>query len=249
MRKESANWEGFSLGAIWDGIPSASQTRPGRIGRLFNYLIGADPAPKITPAARSKRTKGSATPTSPHNQDVWQTVTDFKEDWSPSQIDFTSWYGRLKHPADYDDDFYTTNYKTLYNRLCDFSEQWFGQGIYLEDWRDTEENISTWEVPMTEQFEQYARAVAHEDKGYVNWKDILNDPRHRKWLCVSIFSQIIEKRIFNQLLFGAPDAYQKELDRHDSHWLIQEGKPYFSIYLTRLRTRHIPSMNMIQRSC
>ncbi|KAI0444892.1 hypothetical protein F4803DRAFT_560553 [Xylaria telfairii] len=223
VRKETANWTGFSLGTIWAGIPAASQTRPGRIWRLFNYLVGADPAPKITAAPRSKRSRKSAPPPSPKDQDVWQSVTDFTEDWSPSQIDFTSWYGRLKHPADYDDDFYTSNYKALYNRLCDFAEQWFGGGIYLEDWRDRDEEISTWEVPMSEQFIQYARTVAHEDKGYVNWRDIINDPRHRKWLCVSIFSQIIEKKIFQQLLFGASEPYQKELDRHDSYWVLQEG--------------------------
>ncbi|KAI1752668.1 hypothetical protein F4782DRAFT_111077 [Xylaria castorea] len=223
VRKESANWAGFSLGAVWDGIPAASQTRPGKVARLFNYLTRADPAPTITPPPRSKAAKGSTSPTSPKNFDDWQDATKFKDDWSPSQIDFTAWYGRFKHPADYDDDFYITNYKTLYNRLCDFSEIWFGQGIYLEDWRDTGIDISTWEVPMTEQFIQYARAVAHEDKGYVDWKDILNDPKHRKWLCVSVISQIMERKIFNQMLFGATESYQKELDRHDSHWLVAEG--------------------------
>ncbi|KAI0186158.1 hypothetical protein EV127DRAFT_484519 [Xylaria flabelliformis] len=220
LRKESPNWKGFSLGAIWDGIPAASQKRPGKIARLFSYLTGADPAPTIT-APRSRAAKESTSSTSRIID--WQDVTQFKDDWSPAQIDFRTWYGRLKHPADYDDNFYTTNYKTLYNRLCDFAEIWFGQGIYLEDLRDTEAEISTWEVPMTEQFVQYARAVAHEDKGYVEWKDILNDPKHRKWLVVSVFSQIIERRIFNQLLFGATESYQKELDRHDSHWLVAEG--------------------------
>ncbi|KAI1740458.1 hypothetical protein F4680DRAFT_465833 [Xylaria scruposa] len=221
VRKETTNWTGLSLGAIWDGIPAASQTRPGKIARFFNYLTGADPAPTITQPPRSRSAKESTS--SPSKVFDWQDATQFKDDWSPSQIDFKAWYGRLKHPADYDDNFYTTNYKTLYNRLCDFAEIWFGQGIYLEDLRDTKAEISTWEVPMTDQFIQYARAVAHEDKGYVEWNDILNDPKHRKWLCVSIFSQIIERKIFNQLLFGATDSYQKELDRHDSHWLVAEG--------------------------
>ncbi|KAI0468502.1 hypothetical protein F4859DRAFT_506072 [Xylaria cf. heliscus] len=222
VRKESANWAGFSLRALWAGIPAASQTRPLGIVRLFNSLVGADPPPTITPPPpRSKTT--TSTPSSPKNFDDWQATTGFKEDWSPSQIDFAQWYGRLKHPADYDDQFYTTNYKALYNKMCDFAESWFGQGIYLEDWRDSEMDISAWEVPMTDQFVQYVRAVVHEDKGYINWKDIINDPKHRKWLCVSVLSQIMERRIFNQLLFGAPMDYQKELDRHDSHWLASEG--------------------------
>ncbi|KAI0547157.1 hypothetical protein F4679DRAFT_575050 [Xylaria curta] len=221
VRKESTNWVGLSLGAIWDGIPAASQTRPGKIVQYFNRLTGADPAPTITPPPRSRAAKESTSSTSKIVD--WQDVTQFKDDWSPSQIDFRAWYGRLKHPADYNDDFYTINYKTLYNRLCDFAEIWFGQGIYLEDLRDTKAEISTWEVPMTEQFVQYARVVAHEDKGYVEWNDILNDPKHRKWLCVSVFSQIIERKIFNQLLFGASKTDQEELERHDLHWLAAEG--------------------------
>ncbi|KAI0204631.1 hypothetical protein F4808DRAFT_475115 [Astrocystis sublimbata] len=219
-RKENVKSTGFSLADIWDGIPAASQTRPGKISKFVNFLLGRDPAPTLKTPPRSKPAKESHSST---NYDDWRNVTQFNEDWSPSQIDFTSWYGRLKHPADYDDAFYTKNYQALYDRMCDFAETWFGQGVYLEDWRDHEPAISTWQVPMTDQFLQYARVVAHEDKGYVNWKDILNDPRHRKWLCVSILSQVIERKIFNQLLFGATAFYREELDRHDSTWVSDEG--------------------------
>ncbi|KAI0388486.1 hypothetical protein F5Y17DRAFT_452602 [Xylariaceae sp. FL0594] len=76
---------------------------------------------------------------------------------------------------------------------------------------------------MTDQFIQYARLVAHEDHGYVEWRDILDDPVHRKWLCVGIFAQIIERKVFNSLLFGADPEIQAELDRHDSLWLLSEG--------------------------
>ncbi|KAI0095836.1 hypothetical protein GGR51DRAFT_544581 [Nemania sp. FL0031] len=152
----------------------------------------------------------------------WQSEVKLAEDWSPAQIDFSEWHGRTKHPADYDDHFFRTTYDALYDAVVGFCDSWFGR-IHLDDWRDRDEDVSPWEVPMTDQFIQYARMVAHEDRGYVSWKDILNDPEHRKWLCVGIFAQIIERRIFNQLLFGAGEPYQAELDRHDSRWLLSEG--------------------------
>ncbi|KAI1424526.1 hypothetical protein F5Y12DRAFT_715287 [Xylaria sp. FL1777] len=222
-RRERTSWVGFSLNTMWDGIPAAAQTRPGKIGRFFNWLAGKDPAPTLTPPPRSGKKRTTHGKTTRKSVDSWQQGTELREDWSPSQIDFTEWYGRLKHPVDYDDEFYRTNYQALYHKVCDFAEVWFGAGVYLEDLRDSIEDISAWEAPMTEQFIQYARIVAHEDHGYVNWKDIMNDPRHRKWLCVGILSQIIERKIFGELLFGAGEMFQHELERHDTRWILQEG--------------------------
>ncbi|KAI1119270.1 hypothetical protein F5Y14DRAFT_397209 [Nemania sp. NC0429] len=228
-QKERTGWRPWSLGAIWDGIPAASQTRPGRLAQYYNWFTGRDPAPTLTVTPLRMRAavddQANAGPTTPRAFDFWQQAVSM-DDRSPSQIDFSQWYGREKHPVDYDDDFYTANYRALYERLCDFCETWFGGDVYLQDYRDydgDDDSFSPWEVPMTEQFLQYARMVAHEDAGYVDWKDILNDPAHRKWLCVGIFSQIIERKIFNQLLFGAGPTIQAELDRQDESWVLSEG--------------------------
>lgn len=227
LRKNKNNWEGFSLGAIWNGIPVASQTRPGRIQQFFNWVIGSDPPPTITPAPL--RSTSANRMAKPKFVESWQNEVNITDDWSPAQIDFAQWHGRQKHPADYDDEFFRTTYRTLYDSVVGFCGRWFGRG-HLEDVKDRDVEVSSWEVPMTEQFIQYARMVAHEDRGYVNWKDVLNDPQHRKWLCVGVFAQIIERKVFNQLLFGAGKAYQNELDRHDSRWLLQEGKPALFYY-------------------
>ncbi|KAI1815246.1 hypothetical protein GGS20DRAFT_544613 [Poronia punctata] len=153
----------------------------------------------------------------------WTSKVPLNNDWSPTQIDFSAWHGRYKHPQDYDDTFYHNTYLAVYNAICQCVDKWFGSNIYLDDWRDSDADISIWQVPMTDQFVQYARCVAHEDVGYVNWHDILNDPAHRKWLVAGIFGQIIERNIFNSLLFGASESYKKELERHDSQWVLQEG--------------------------
>ncbi|KAI0425364.1 hypothetical protein F5Y09DRAFT_352318 [Xylaria sp. FL1042] len=228
-RRERTNWDGFTLSAMWDGIPDTAQKRPGNIRRFLNWIACKDPAPTLTPPSdvesdkRTRRPRASKDSKTRESADYWEQETGMIDDWSPAQIDFTEWYGRFKHPVDYDDDFYRDNYQALYHRVCDLAETWFGAGVYLEDLQDGEEKVSTWEVPMTEQFIQYARIVAHEDRGHVDWKDIMNDPRHRKWLCVGIISQIIERKIFNELLFGAGDEFRKELERHDEQWILQEG--------------------------
>lgn len=223
-RQGKGTWTPFSLNAIWDGI--TTQEKPGPVTQFINWVAGVDSRPAFKRLPKDAK----ATTTSTDNEkyrtkiDSWQHEIGIKSDWSPARIDFTEWYGRLKHPADYDDEFYRTNYRTLYDKICEVSGVWFGAGIRLEDLRDSQDEISAWEAPMTEQFQQYARLVAHEDSGYVEWKDILNDPRHRKWLCVGIIAQIIEKKIFSSLLFGASGVFEMELDRHDNHWVLQEGE-------------------------
>ncbi|KAI0532765.1 hypothetical protein GGR58DRAFT_151418 [Xylaria digitata] len=239
-RKET--WIPYDLNYIWDRIPNTTQKRPGVVERFFNRLVGRDPPPTLNALVertddddyddgkkeKKKKTtskyKTTAKPKTDTVIDNWKDAIKNKSDLSPTRIDFTEWYGRYKHPMDYSDEFYRTNYETLYNRICDFADTWFGAGVWLEDFRDEEHGeFSAWEVPQTEQFTQYARSVAHEDRGYVEWNDILSDPKHRKWLCVGIFAQIIERKIFNQLLFGASKEYQDELERHDAHWVLQEG--------------------------
>ncbi|KAI0409404.1 hypothetical protein F4802DRAFT_546474 [Xylaria palmicola] len=222
LRKRRAQWADFNLGTIWKGIPASTQTRPGVVGRFLNRITRADPPPAITLLPPTEETR-RAEPRAQRSVDSWQEEIRITDDWSPAQINFEQWYGRLKHPTDYNDDFYSKNYDALYQRICDWAETWFGGNVHLEDMGDTPAEASGWEVPMTDQFVQYARMVAREDRGYVEWKDIINDPRHRKWLCVGIFAQIIERRIFNQLLFGVTESYKAELDRHDSRWLDEEG--------------------------
>ncbi|KAI0966470.1 hypothetical protein F4678DRAFT_296201 [Xylaria arbuscula] len=243
---DKSPWIGFNLRVMWDSIPATTQTRPGSIQRFLNWAVGIDPSPTLTPPPAVKKESDTSNKNQSKNNtyqttsrrdqktftgfltvrskvDSWQYETGLKDDGSPTQIDFTEWYGRLKHPQDYNDKFYHDNYEVLYHKVCDLADKWFGAGIHLDDLRDSKDGISAWEAPMTEQFIQYARLVAHEDSGYVEWKDILDDPQHRKWLCVSIFAQIIEKKVFNELLFGASHIIQQELDRHDHFWLLQEG--------------------------
>ncbi|KAI0004716.1 hypothetical protein F4779DRAFT_70091 [Xylariaceae sp. FL0662B] len=144
---------------------------------------------------------------------------DLRRDARPSRIDFAEWMGIEQHFGDYDDDFYKTHYDNLYNKTVDFATRWFDCGVDLEPVFGDR----VWDLPLTEQFKQYARLVAHEDKLRGGWPAILNHPRPRRWLVVGILAQIMEKKIFNELLFGATDAFKEDLDRLDTRFIEREG--------------------------
>ncbi|KAK5630632.1 hypothetical protein RRF57_006347 [Xylaria bambusicola] len=215
-RNSKSGWVPFGLSTIWSGIPETVQTRPGAIEGLLNWFTGNDPRPHSHRHQAIRRERQNL----PTRLSLGRELNHGSK---RLQARRTGAHRELTSPNDYDDDFYRTNYRTLYNKICEVADVWFGAGVRLEDLRDTKEEISAWQAPMTEQFIEYARLVAHEDSGYVEWNEILNDPRHRKWLCVGILAQIIEKKIFTSLLFGASGVFSAELDRHDDRWVLQEG--------------------------
>ncbi|KAI1326922.1 hypothetical protein F5Y16DRAFT_216337 [Xylariaceae sp. FL0255] len=238
-RKERA-WRDWNLESIWANVPSSVQSRPNLLWRMLPWV---DSPPTLMPVPVQPRRRrghhaqnqtttadqtqgqadGTATTTTTPPITKWQDAVKSSTDFSPSQVDFSLWFGRHKHPLDYDNVFMADLYSTLYSSLYDFVERWFGQDVHLLDWRDSREMCSAWELPMTEQFIHYARDSAHEDKGYVEWSELLSDPIHRRWLCMSILSKIFEKKIWNRLLFGATKATQDELERFDFRWIDEEG--------------------------
>ncbi|KAI1496379.1 hypothetical protein F5X99DRAFT_400612 [Biscogniauxia marginata] len=168
------------------------------------------------PPNMAQNKNASAQSASPFN-----VLKEVQGDSRPSQIDFAAWFGRMQHPRDYDDQFYAENFKILYDRTTEFSQKWFGAGVHFGQYVGP--NGSGWSAPLTEQFLQYSRLVAHEDRPRKTWSNIINEPDQRKWLAVGILSQVLEKKIFNELLFGANKFFQDELERHDMLWIRREG--------------------------
>ncbi|KAI5865689.1 hypothetical protein GGS23DRAFT_350723 [Durotheca rogersii] len=146
-------------------------------------------------------------------------LDDFALDNRPAHIDFAALLQQESHPADYDDDFFKKHYGNLYTRTVKFVKKWFDSKVDLT--RIAGDDI--WASPLTDQFIQYARLVAHEDQTRGGWPIILNHPTQRRWLIVGILAQVMEKKIFNELLFGADQATREELERLDDRWLQKEG--------------------------
>ncbi|KAI1334632.1 hypothetical protein F5Y15DRAFT_429316 [Xylariaceae sp. FL0016] len=144
--------------------------------------------------------------------------------WCPTRIDFDAWHGQTRHASDYDNEYYDRAWESLFARTRALAEKWFGahdltQELGLRGARD-----SLWgRSPLTVQFVQYARLVAREDRPYTLWKDVLHDPRHRTWLVVGILAQIMEKKIFTDLLFGADEGMEHRLAEEDQKAVGTEG--------------------------
>ncbi|KAH9903844.1 hypothetical protein F4778DRAFT_790927 [Xylariomycetidae sp. FL2044] len=152
-------------------------------------------------------------------------VPDAINDARPSRIDFREWFGTPGHPSvteGYCDGTLRKMYVTLYQKTTEFSERWFG-GVDLNSEASIRPEDSPWQVRQFDQFIEYTRLVAHADKGHAEWRDILGHPRQRRWLMAGMLAQVMEKKIFNQLLFGADDGLKKILDKLDMDTLASEG--------------------------
>ncbi|KAI1772130.1 hypothetical protein F4818DRAFT_454309 [Hypoxylon cercidicola] len=145
---------------------------------------------------------------------------ELNQDIRPSQIDFEQLLGYTSHPADYDDEFFETHFKNLYVKTVEFVTKWFDCNV---DFTQIPDSQYVWESNLTPQFKEYASLVATEDRTRGGWPIILNNPSQRKWLIVGILAQIMDKKIFTELLFGADEFIKSELERDDSVWIEQEG--------------------------
>ncbi|KAI1642663.1 uncharacterized protein F4817DRAFT_352341 [Daldinia loculata] len=150
----------------------------------------------------------------------YKIAEELRHDSRPAHIDFEQLLGRIAHPGDYDDDFYKTHYANLYTKTVEFATKWFDGNVNLDNFSHP---AQIWTANMTEQFAEYTRLVAHEDRGNGGWPIILNDATQRKWLIVGILGQVMEKKIFNELLFGADEDTEEELERLDFKWMEKEG--------------------------
>ncbi|KAI4597132.1 hypothetical protein KJ359_004643 [Pestalotiopsis sp. 9143b] len=152
------------------------------------------------------------------------TLVPDSPDYGLRTVDF----GRqVPPPEGYDDLWYAENNKRVYEMTYGWAGKYFGQ----KDFPRTYDG-KTWLAGLGEQFLQYANLVAHEDSFFGpldgpfrhdGWEHILRDKENRKWLIVAIVAQIIEKKIFVELLFGATPEQRKELDEQDSKNLDHDG--------------------------
>ncbi|OTA68323.1 hypothetical protein K449DRAFT_461186 [Hypoxylon sp. EC38] len=155
----------------------------------------------------------------------YRMTDELKKNIRPARIDFEDLFERNHHPKDYDDDFYKTHLDNLYHLTVEFATKWFDGNISLAyiQGRTEEASGQIWASNLTPQFTQYARLVAHEDLDHQGWPTTLNNPVHRRWFIVGILAQIMETRIFNELLFGANKEIEEELQRQDLKFLDKEG--------------------------
>ncbi|KAI2467097.1 hypothetical protein F4781DRAFT_423579 [Annulohypoxylon bovei var. microspora] len=154
----------------------------------------------------------------------YRLIEELRDDVRPAHIDVEEILQRKVHPGDYGDDFYKHHCESLYKDTAAFVNKWFDVDVNLTYLTESDQGPNQiWSMLLSEQFTEYSRLVVREDQRLGGWPIILNDNVQRKWLIVGIMSQIMEKKIFNELLFGADHPIQAELERLDSRWVEKEG--------------------------
>ncbi|OTB02662.1 hypothetical protein M426DRAFT_13264 [Hypoxylon sp. CI-4A] len=201
--RQKNTWNEWRVSDIADREPDDNQADPDTLE--YQQAV----------STRSKATK-----------EIYHFTTETLKDVRPAHLDFIEILGgKTQHSGDYDDEFFRYHWKNLYRTIEQWASRWFDGNLNLDNInapRGGGEN-QIWSVPLSPQFIEYARLVAHEDQGLGGWPVFLNDHLHRKWLMVGILSQIMEKKIFNELLFGADDFFEEELSSQDIKWLQREG--------------------------
>ncbi|KAK7953464.1 hypothetical protein PG988_014158 [Apiospora saccharicola] len=141
-----------------------------------------------------------------------------------ARIDFAA-----THEAHPSDRWFSLRNRELYEESSRFCARWFGDVDFPDEYRG-----SAWLEDYGEQFVQYSNLVAAEDRLVAGWETMMKLGKHRKWLVMGILSQIMEKKIHSELLFGASEEENAELEKQDSMFLAADGYPR-----TKLRSQMI----------
>ncbi|RYP26936.1 hypothetical protein DL767_007858 [Monosporascus sp. MG133] len=220
----------FGLGSVSNNIGARAQLRVARAAgfrqKKFQPLFNSIPPSRpVTEEAGAEGTgvggsdnKANHGGTEDTKDQPFDIVQELANDPRPSRIDFKS-FGFQQHPEDYDDKYYINLYRLLYNRTTDFAEKWFGD----IDLPEPGYVGSPWQEPFNDQFIEYTRLVAHEDRHNGGWPALLRQAKYRKWLIVGILGQVIEKKVFSELLFGVSDFWKREIDGEDLRLVEIEG--------------------------
>ncbi|KAK7757058.1 hypothetical protein SLS62_001076 [Diatrype stigma] len=180
--------------------------------KFFRPLHKSVPSAALAPD--DKAVLANLNSTTPYDVDQ-----ELGADPRPSQIDFRA-FGYSRHPEDYSDKYFIDLHRVLYDRVVDWAEKWFGD-IDLPD--APAYAGSPWQEEFGNQFIEYTRLVAHEDRHVGGWEALLRKRKFRKWLIVGIVGQIIQKKIFSELLFGVDRWWKHELESEDIRLVNVEG--------------------------
>ncbi|KAK7967532.1 uncharacterized protein PG986_001809 [Apiospora aurea] len=157
------------------------------------------------------------------------TTLMFRKDQPKEEIDEAIEKERDMKQLKPTDKWFSSRNRELYEESARFCARWFGDVDFPADYQG-----SAWLEDYGEQFVQYSSLAAAEDWLVAGWEVMMRQAKHRKWLVMGILSQIMEKKIHSELLFGASESENLELEKQDSMFLAADGYPR-----TKLRSQMI----------
>lgn len=122
------------------------------------------------------------------------------------------------HPEeDYTDAWFINEFTKLYERMKKFAWDYF----LVQDMNRGDQ--LPWAVDMGPEFLNYVKEIAVEDPIDGGWNDLLMDAEQRKWLIVGFLTKVVERKIFNEFLWGADKQEENMLFGIDKALFLREG--------------------------
>ncbi|KAE8450620.1 hypothetical protein EG329_005964 [Mollisiaceae sp. DMI_Dod_QoI] len=123
------------------------------------------------------------------------------------------------HPLeDQSDEWFMEMFKKLYAQTERFVIQFYGlhdldQGVFFEPWT----------CGVSPEFISWAEQVAEPDPAVGGWDMILRNTEQRQWFIMGILTKIIQKKVFDEELFGANEQQYDLMHGLDRALFQREG--------------------------
>jgi len=114
------------------------------------------------------------------------------------------------------DQWFEDEFQRLYKSVRLYFDMYFGR-------EDLDDDDQPWAEDFGDEFLNFAEQVAEADP-QTGWDVIIKDGKQRRYLFVGILWTVLEKKIFDELLFGATDVEKEALFATERAMISSEGK-------------------------
>jgi hypothetical protein len=129
--------------------------------------------------------------------------------------------------GDRPDEYFETQFSKLYDQLIDFSQTYFNYPNIADHIYEHGEDL--WKLlPDSEKFVLYASQVAQPDPVAGKWNGLLSNNESRSTLVAGIISRVLQKEIFDELLFGAREDQKEAMEKVEMSLVGNEKGTFFT---------------------
>ncbi|KAK0667706.1 hypothetical protein QBC41DRAFT_395267 [Cercophora samala] len=162
--------------------------------------------------------------------------------WKPTQLEFN--FTKPRDGEEIGNEWFGAVWQDLYLKASHFGEEYFGEGLGFGeevpnggDIGDLKKIDKVWTTGVggSKNLVWFISQVARQDNGYEGgWDVMLSKAVQRKLLVVGVLGKVLERQVFDDLLFGADQEARDMLEAADKALEASEG-----YRRTRLRAEKI----------